>query len=495
MDRAGGILLSITSLPSPYGIGTLGKAAFEFVDFLRDAGQTYWQILPTGPTGYGDSPYQSFSAFAGNPYIIDLDSLQQAGLLKREEYAQTDWGKDSERVDYGLLYRKRMPVLRLAADRFLASPDSRFTNWQKSQPWLDDFALFMVLKDRHEGAAWTDWAQAYRRRLPDAMERAVQMYEKEIRQQKAVQYFFDRQWYRLKEYANRNGVRLIGDLPIYAAGDSADVWAHPAYFQLDRNLRPVEVAGVPPDGFSETGQVWGNPLYDWGEMKKDRYRWWTRRIACACSRQDVVRIDHFRGFAGYYVVPCGAKTAVGGRWRKGPGMDLFRAVQEQCGDCRIIAEDLGYLNQEVRSLLAQTGFPGMKLLEFAFDTRDGGCYFPYTYPENCVCYTGTHDNEPVLGWLQTARPEDVQRAAEYLNLTEEEGYGWGMMRGVWASPAALAIVQAQDVLDLGHEARMNTPSARQGCWQWRALPGAFTPALAARLRHKMALYGRLPEDL
>ncbi|MGI6003705.1 MAG: 4-alpha-glucanotransferase [Lachnospiraceae bacterium] len=495
MKRAGGILLSITSLASPYGIGTLGKAAYEFVDFLREAGQSYWQILPVGPTGYGDSPYQSFSAFAGNPYLIDLDMLQEAGLLEKNEYAAEDWGRDLQRVDYGLLYQKRLPVLRLAADRFLEAPSEEFGQWQREQVWLDDYALFMALKEQHAGAAWTDWEEDLRRRRPAALAQAARENEEEIRRQKAIQYFFSRQWYRLKAYANRNGISLIGDLPIYAAGDSADVWADTALFQLDENLAPKEVAGVPPDGFTDKGQVWGNPLYDWESMKQDGYDWWVRRIACACRRHDVVRIDHFRGFAGYFAVPQGAQTAAGGRWRKGPGMDLFRAVREKCGDCRIIAEDLGYLNQEVRSLLQETGFPGMKVLEFAFDTRDGGNYFPYTYPHSCVCYTGTHDNEPVSGWVQTARPADVHLAGEYLNLTKEEGYGWGLMRGAWASPADLAIVQAQDVLGLGHEARMNTPSTLRGNWQWRALPGVFTPELAGRLHHRMELYGRAPEDL
>lgn len=490
--RASGVLMHLSSLPSPYGIGTMGRAAREFVDFLAAAGQRYWQILPICPTSYGDSPYQSFSTFAGNPYLIDLDLLAADGLLQREEYADIDWESTPDRVNYGALYRKRWEVLRKACNRLLHNPPAAYAGFcAENAFWLPDYALFMALKDEHGGCAWTQWEPALRRRDPAALDAARTRCAGAIGFWQAVQYLFFAQWRALKHYANQKGVFIIGDLPIYVAADSVDVWSAPEAFQLGSDLLPTEVAGCPPDGFSATGQLWGNPLYNWDAMSRNDYAWWVRRIRVLCSTYDVLRIDHFRGFAGYYAIPYGSTDACNGRWRTGPGIALFRAVEKALGKRDIIAEDLGFLTDDVRELLRESGYPGMKVLEFAFDSRDGGDYLPHTYTRHCVVYTGTHDNEPVNGWFDTAPAADTRKAVDYLKLTRKEGYHWGMMRAAWASVADLAIVQAQDLLGLGHEARMNVPSTLGTNWCWRALPGAFDDALARKVRHHMELYGRL----
>ncbi len=491
MKRSGGVLMHLTSLASPYGIGTMGREAREFADFLREAGQTYWQILPVVPTGYGDSPYSSFSTFAGNPYLIDLDLLCASGYLKPEEYRDLSWGEDEEAVDFGLLFRQRTDVLRQACERFLAAPPEDFQSFVEEETWLPDYALFMALKQANGGRPWTSWPEELRRRDPEALTRARRTYEQEVLHQEAMQYLFFRQWGELKKYINSRGLKVIGDLPIYVSADSADVWQNPEQFQMDENLVMTEVAGCPPDPFSATGQLWGNPLYDWEAMRAEGYTWWIRRMQQVLKIYDVVRIDHFRGFAGYYAIPGGEKDARIGRWREGPGYDLFRALEKAIGRQEIIAEDLGYVDDSVRALLAETGFPGMKLIEFAFDSREGGDYFPHNYPKNCVVYTGTHDNEPVNGWFTKVDSADAERAVEYLKLTEEEGYHWGMMRGAWSSVADLAVIQAQDLLGLGSESRMNTPSTSQGNWRWRAKPGVFTPELAEKLLHQMELYQRV----
>ncbi len=492
--RSAGILMPISSLPSPCGIGALGAAAREFVDFLAAGGQSCWQILPICPTSYGDSPYQSFSSYAGNPYFIDLDTLADQGLLQRSEYQELDWGDDPTRVDYALLYERRYPVLRRAARRLLAAPPADFAPFLADNGvWLEDYALFMALKDKFGGVSWFQWPEELRRRDPAALKAAEQELSQDISFWKAVQYLFFAQWRSLKEYANQKGVSIIGDLPIYVAGDSADVWANQSQFQLDENLMPTEVSGCPPDGFAADGQLWGNPLFDWERMKRDGYQWWLRRIAFQLKIYDVLRIDHFRAFDAYYAIPYGDDTARNGRWRPGPGMDFFRAVNEKLGRQNIIAEDLGFLTDSVRELLRETGYPGMKVLELAFDSRDPAPgYLPHCYPTNCVAYPGTHDNDTIQGWLASAAPEDAAFAKAYLRLNKREGYHWGMMRTAWASPADLAVIQAQDLLGLGSEARMNTPSTLGGNWQWRALPGSFSPRLARRLRREMEVYQRLP---
>ncbi len=488
--------MPISSLPSPWGIGTLGEAAREFVDFLAQGGQSCWQILPVGPTSYGDSPYQSFSSFAGNPYFIDLDDLAAEGLLEREEYTGLDWGADPEQVDYSLLYQNRYPVLRKACGRLDRNEEGAYGAFcLENRDWLEDYALFMALKEKFGGRSWQEWPKSLRLRRPRALEKAQVELEEEIQFWKGVQYLFFRQWDALKKLANGRGISIIGDLPIYVSGDSADVWANPEQFQLDQAGLPTEVAGCPPDGFTEDGQLWGNPLFDWERMKGEGYAWWLRRIDFQFKIYDILRIDHFRGFDEYYAIPYGDKTARNGRWRSGPGIEFFRTVKKTLGKKEIIAEDLGFLTDSVRKMLRQSGFPGMKVLQFAFDSRDAGSdYLPHCYKPNCVVYTGTHDNDTILGWMKTAPRKDVQFAKEYLRLNSREGYNWGMMRSAWASPADLAVMQMQDLLGLDGRARMNTPSTLGNNWQWRALPGSYGEKLSRRLYREMRVYQRLPKQ-
>lgn len=488
--------MPISSLPSPWGIGTLGEAAREFVDFLARGGQSCWQILPVGPTSYGDSPYQSFSSFAGNPYFIDLDDLAAEGLLERGEYTGLDWGADPEQVDYSLLYQNRYPVLRKACGRLDRSEEGAYGAFcLENRDWLEDYALFMALKEKFGGRSWQKWPKSLRLRRPRALEKARVELEEEIQFWKGVQYLFFRQWDALKKLANGRGISIIGDLPIYVSGDSADVWTNPEQFQLDQAGLPTEVAGCPPDGFTEDGQLWGNPLFDWERMKGEGYAWWLRRIAFQFKIYDILRIDHFRGFDEYYAIPYGDKTARNGRWRPGPGIEFFQTVKKTLGKKEIIAEDLGFLTESVRKMLRQSGFPGMKVLQFAFDSRDAGSdYLPHCYKPNCVVYTGTHDNDTILGWMKTAPRKDVQFAKEYLRLNSREGYNWGMMRSAWASPADLAVMQMQDLLGLDGRARMNTPSTLGNNWQWRALPGSYGEKLSRRLYREMRVYQRLPKQ-
>ena len=488
--------MHLSSLPSPYGIGTMGETARAFVDFLAAAGQSFWQLLPVCPTSYGDSPYQSFSTYAGNPYFIDLDELAKGGLLLREEYESADWGENPAAVRYDLLYRNRYPVLRKAAERFRRKLPEDFEAFcRENAYWLEDYALFMALKEAFDGAPWLEWEEGLKNREPEALQTAKEQYAEEISFRKILQYLFFSQWKALRSYANAKGISIIGDLPIYVSLDAVDVWASPQLFQLEETRYPKEVAGCPPDGFSDIGQLWGNPLFDWDYMAKDQYGWWVRRIHYLCGVYDILRIDHFRGFDSYYAIPYGDRNARNGHWCKGPGMELFWALEQAVGKQNIIAEDLGFMTDSVRQLLEESGFPGMKVLEFAFDRRDANntAYLPHYYPPNCVAYTGTHDNEPIMGWASSADPEDVAHAIEYLGLHKEEGYNWGMMRALWASAADLTVVPFQDLLGLGSESRMNTPSTVGNNWRWRTLPGTFSPELAEKVRHKMEMYGRLPE--
>lgn len=498
--RCAGVLMPITSLPSPWGVGTMGAEARAFVDFLAGSGVSVWQVLPVVPTSYGDSPYQSFSTYAGNPYLIDLDDLAKAGLLEHDEYCARSWGQDAERVDYGALYAERFEVLRLATQRLVQTGNKELERFcRREQAWLDDYALFMALKERHGGSSWDTWEESLKRRDERALEMARSTLADDILFWKAVQYLFFEQWERLHAYAREAGIRIMGDLPFYVAQDSADVWAHPDQFQLDEDLRPIEIAGVPPDGFSAIGQLWGNPLFAWERMKTTGYAWWFDRIAFQLDLYDILRIDHFRGFDSFFAIPADATTAADGVWRKGPGIEFFHLLKQRLGSCEIVAEDLGYLTPSVRKLLANTGFPGMKVLEFAFDTRDSEAgdetYLPFAYPANSVAYVGTHDNDTALGWIASAPAADVTAAREYLHLDRKEGEAWGMMRGIWASASELAIVQIQDLLELGSEARINTPSTLGGNWEWRARPGFASESLKQRLRHQLELYHRLtPHD-
>ena len=492
MKRSSGILMPISSLPSPHGIGTLGAEARKFVDFLADAGQSWWQILPVGPTSYGDSPYQSFSAYAGNPYLIDLDLLCEDGLLTPAEVNAVSWGTDPARVDYSAIYNGRFPLLHLAMERgWERDADKVKAFSEENDAWLPDYALFMALK-RHFGmSAWTEWPdEDIRLRRPEAVARYREELADDIRLFTYIQYLFFRQWEALRSYAHEKGIGIIGDLPIYVAMDSADVWADPRAFQLDERNVPAEVAGVPPDYFTADGQLWGNPLYDWDAMKADGYTWWIRRIAGASRLYDILRIDHFRGLESYWAVPYGETTAKVGRWVKGPGMDLMNVLTEKFPNIQFIAEDLGYLTPEVRQLLEDSGLPGMKVLQFAFDSREAANYLPHTYPRNCVCYAGTHDNSTLMGWKDEAAPADIAMAREYLGLHDEEGFNWGVLRGGQSSVADLFIAQMQDYLGLGSEARMNTPGILGGNWQWRMLPGQITDELTARIARMTSLYGR-----
>ena len=419
--RKSGILMHITSLPNPYGIGSMGKCAYDFVDFLKEAGQSYWQILPLSPTGYGDSPYQAFSTFAGNHYLIDLDTLIEEGLLTREE-AEGNWGSDPERVDYGCMYNGRSKLLRCAFARFQPCEDyHRFV--AENENWLEDYALFMAMKEHFGGKPWQEWTLSVMMRLPGILEECREQMDEDIRFQYFLQYEFFRQWKALRYYANEKGIKIIGDVPIYVPLDSADVWANPELFQLDPSRRPTVVAGCPPDSFIADGQLWGNPIYNWEKMHAERYHWWIRRMKAAAKMYDVVRFDHFRGFESYWAVPAGARTAAGGAWKKGPGMDFVGAIKKALPDLPIIAEDLGFVTDEVKQLLSDSGYPGMKVMEFAFDTREPSArdYLPHRYPINSVVYSGTHDNLTLKQWFDEAAAEDVRAAYDYLGLNEQEG--------------------------------------------------------------------------
>ncbi len=488
--RGSGILMHITSLPGPYGVGTFGKHAYAFVDFLQQAGQQYWQILPLNPTGYGDSPYQSCSAFAGNHYLIDLDLLVEEGLLQKEELEGICWTEREDRVDFYRLYINRLNVLRLAWKRFHKTEElDAFC--RKNSDWLPDFALFMALKDQNDGKSWLQWPKDLKMRQPDAIWNARHQLQEQIRFYSFVQYLFYQQWTALRSYANEKGISIIGDVPIYVPMDSVDVWSNPELFQLDEALNPTAVAGCPPDAFSEDGQLWGNPLYYWEKMEKSSFLWWIRRMGAAQKLYDVVRLDHFRGFEAYWAVPYGETTAKNGEWIKGPGMNFINAVKEALPKLQIIAEDLGFLTQEVLQLRDESGFPGMKVLEFAFDSREPSDYLPHKYIQNSVCYTGTHDNMTMRQWLETAPEEAVAYATEYMRLNEEEGLVWGVIRTAFGSVSDLCIIQMQDYLDLGGQARMNFPGTTQNNWVWRMTQGSCTDALAQKIYDLAQLYARV----
>ncbi len=496
MPRSAGILMPITSLPSPYGIGTLGKAAYEFVDFLKAAGQTYWQLLPVGPTSYGDSPYQSFSTYAGNPYMIDLDILCDENLLTREELKNIDWGSNSQYVDYERLYNIRFEVLRKAYEAFKQQDQQQFWDFMRDEDsWLTDYALYMSVKKFFDDKPWTEWPDhLIKYRNPDTIDYYLRLLYEDVMFWKWTQFMFYKQWAELREYANGNGIKLFGDMPIYVAMDSADTWANPDVFWLDDERKPVCVAGCPPDYFSETGQLWGNPLYDWIYLEETNFDWWINRVAGAQRMFDVTRIDHFRAFDQFYAIPYGAENAVVGEWIDGPNMKFFDKMKQRLGDVPIIAEDLGLQTPGVAKLLKDSGYPGMKILEFAFDSKSNSNYLPHNYEKNSVCYTGTHDNDTVMGWVQEASEKDLAFAEEYCRLDKTEGYNWGFIRTAYASVSDYAIVQMQDFLGLGSEARINTPSTLGGNWTWRMKEGAATPKLAKKIYNLSKIYRRLEDD-
>ena len=492
MKRSSGILMPISALPSPYGIGTLGKAAYDFADFLHAAGQGYWQLLPMGPTSYGDSPYQSFSTYAGNPYYIDLDMLVKDGLLKRKDLAGIEWGSNERYVDYAKIYESRFAVLAKAKERGWERDSAEVAQFvEENKRWLPDYALFMACK-RHFGMkAWTEWDEDIRLRKSEAV---LEEYRTKLREDVEffiyLQYLFFKQWNQLKAYIHSLNIRIIGDVPIYVAMDSADVWAEPEWFQLDEFNVPTDVSGVPPDYFSEDGQLWGNPLYRWDKMQEDGFGWWIRRVDGAGKLFDVIRIDHFRGLESYWAVPYGETTAKNGRWVKGPGMRFVSAVTGWFPELEFIAEDLGYPTPEVAQLLQDSQLPGMKVLVFAFDSRESDSYLPHVYGENCICYTGTHDNAPVALWRKEAAKADIKYATEYLGLNEAEGFNWGIIRGGMSSVAKLFVAQMQDYLELGEGHRINTPGTSSGNWQWRMCKGEASKKLANRIKAVTTMYGR-----
>lgn len=491
MKRSAGILLHLSSLPSPYGIGTLGKAAYEFTDFLKAAGQTYWQMLPIGPTGYGDSPYQSSTSFGGNPYFVDLGILEQEGLLTREELCLSRWGGDPQRVDYGLLYQNRGVLLRRAYDRWGSREEAEYRSFlEENGSWLVDYAEFAALKERFGGLSWLEWPETYR--SPETIpEKVRESLEEEVNYHCFVQFLFFRQWNALRRYANGEGVYLIGDLPFYSALDSADVWANPEQFQLDERRNPTAVAGVPPDCFSKNGQLWGNPLYDWDFMRQDGYSWWIRRMRRGAALFDLVRLDHFCGLESYWAVPFGETDGSAGRWEKGPAMELIRRFREEVPEAKIIAEDLGILTPQAKWFTRQTGYPGMKVLQFAFDGHKENPYLPENCPENSVVYTGTHDNDTLAGWLSRMNREEREQVRDALGVKGAGGLHRIILECGTRCRGELFLVPMQDYLNLGSKARMNVPGTAQGNWVWRMKPGVLTEGLAKQIREYAELGKRI----
>jgi 4-alpha-glucanotransferase len=499
ISRASGILLHPTSLPGPHGIGSLGAEAFRFVDFLTEAGQRLWQVLPLGPTGYGNSPYQSFSSQAGNHLLIDPDGLAAHGFLPDSGGAAAIPAFPAGRVDYGAVIAYKEEILRRSWTHFSAGGTPAFAGaafrefCARQASWLEDFALFMALK-AHFGPrgrnVWSRWPRELAGRRPEALASWRQRLGEEIRAVKFQQFLFHLQWSRLKAYANRRGIAVVGDIPIYVAYDSADVWAHQELFCLDEQGRPALVGGVPPDYFSRTGQLWGNPLYDWERLQRENYRFWVERVRASLRLFDIIRLDHFRGFQAYYAVKAGSKTAVRGRWLPGPGEALFAVLQEALGPLPFIAEDLGVITPEVGALKRRLGFPGMKVLQFAFTRDPANPFLPHNHDPDCVVYTGTHDNDTTLSWYAGQDKQVRDQVRRYLG---RDGHDivWDLIRAAQASTARAAIIPLQDVLVLGTEARMNLPSRAEGNWEWRLPADRLTPMLAQRLRELSELYGRL----
>lgn len=490
--RKSGVLMHISSLPSKYGIGTLGEEAYNFVDFLKESGQGFWQILPIGPTSFGDSPYQSPSTYAGNPYFIDFDLLRHDGLLEESDYKDYYWGEDCTKVDFNALFQNKYKVLRKAYKNGFSRDKNNVDSFkQENEYWVLDYGLFMAIKEYFGLKSFLQWDMAIRRGEKQEIEKYRELLEDDINFHIYVQYLFFKQWRALKEYANGNDIEIIGDIPIYVAEDSVDLWCNKDIFYVDDDFNPIEVAGCPPDAFSEDGQLWGNPLYNWEELKKQNFKWWVNRIRYAASIYDVVRIDHFRGFSSYYGIPKGENTAKNGRWRKGFGEELFQRVKEEIPNVRIIAEDLGILSQDVYELIDKVGFPGMKVLLFAFNSDGTSSYLPYKIESNSVAYIGTHDNDTYMGWIDKADKKDLDFATKYMNLTKDEGYNWGVIRTLLETKAEIAMIQMQDILGLGNEARMNQPSTLGTNWLWRLKKDDITKELSNRLYEVTKIFGRV----
>lgn len=491
--RVSGILMHISSLPSKYGIGTMGEEAYKFVDFLKNAKQTYWQILPICPTSYGDSPYQSFSTNAGNPYFIDLDILVKDGLLKKSDVDKINWGENQESTDYEKIYKNRYEILKKAYNTFKNQDKTEFNMFlEKYENWISNYALFMAIKEENFGKPWFEWDEGLKHRNPHDLWIFKEAHHDEVEFWEFLQYKFFEQWTKLKKYANDNGIKIIGDIPIYVALDSADVWVFPDLFDLEENLMPKTVAGCPPDAFSATGQLWGNPIYNWARHEETDYNWWILRLQSAVDLYDVVRIDHFRGFDEYYAIPYGDKTAENGEWKKGPGTEFFKFIERSLGKLPIIAEDLGFLTPSVLQMLDDSGFPGMKVLEFAFDPREESNYLPYTYNKNCVVYIGTHDNATIKGWIEEIDADTLEYCKRYMNYSGkmDSKFIWTFINTAFACVGDTLIIQMQDYLELGAGARMNMPSVADGNWQWRMKKGAATKKLAEKIAEITRIYGR-----
>ncbi len=492
LKRGAGLLLPISSLPSPYGIGTLGKEAYKFVDYLVEAGQKYWQVLPVGPTSYGDSPYQSFSAFAGNPYFIDLDYLVEEGLITKAQIKKFPWGDNAEYIDYATVYGSRFQILRMAFNNSTYAETKEYAQFEKdNEYWLDDYSLYMAVKFKFDNQEWSKWDYDIKARQPEAIDRYKEELKDDIAFWKFCQFKFFEQWNKLRVYANESGIEIIGDIPIYVAMDSADVWAHKDLFELDEDFEQINVAGVPPDAFSEDGQLWGNPLYNWNRMEECDFEWWKQRMASNSKIYDYIRIDHFIGVVNYYSIEAGCENAKEGVWRQGPGKKLTDAIDSAIGDAKIIAEDLGIVSPAVRELLAETGYPGMNIIEFAFDGGPTNSHLPHNYKPNSLVYGGTHDNETVVGYFSSRSAADLKYAYKYLGVTKKSEIPAAVLRAAYASVAAIAIFQVQDILELGNEARMNTPSTVGDNWKWRMLKGSLTKKKAKELKELAEFYARL----
>ena len=483
--------MHISSLYSKSGIGTMGDEAYKFVDFLVDADQTYWQILPLSQTGFGDSPYQSFSAFAGNPYLIDLDYLCNDGLLSKLDFENVDWQSD-DGINFGVLYEKRYPILKKACKNFLDKNDlDDFYKFEKENDWLEDYALFMTIKEKLNNISLIDWDCKYKTKDKDTIDSVKIEYSDTYNFWKVVQYLFFKQWFNLKKYANEKGIEIIGDCPLYVSSDSCDVFSNPKLFLLDENLIPKKVAGCPPDGFAADGQLWGNPIYDWDYHLNTNFAWWVKRIKHLCSIYDYVRVDHFRGLSAYYTIDYGAVNAREGKWVTGPGKDFVKAIKDNVGD-KVIAEDLGYMDDDVKDLLKYSGYPGMGVLEFAFDTRDADSNdnIPYNLKKNQIAYIGTHDNQTVMGWIKEIPEDSLKFCKEYINYHEGDEFNWTMIKCLMATVCDTAIVQVQDLLGLDEKARMNTPSTVGTNWKWMVKENSFTKELCEKLKEVTHLYGR-----
>ena len=492
MERSSGILMHVSSLPGPYGIGTFGSDAYEFVDFLDRAGQGYWQVLPLNPTSYGDSPYQSPSAFAGNPNFIDFDLLKEDDLLKSEDYENIDFGEDKTKVDYGKIFEHKLDIINIAfenaSDRYREEVNE-FKS--KNEYWLEDYALYMAVKYDNDLKSWNKWDEGIKLRKEEAVKHYKEKLNNEIDFWIFVQYLFYKQWGQLKKYANDKNIKIIGDVPIYVAEDSVDVWTKSQNFLLDENMVPTVVAGVPPDDFSDIGQYWGNPLYDWEYLKEHNYDWWVERFKLNLKLYDVLRLDHFRGFESYWAIDFGAETAIEGEWRIGPKKEIFDVLEDRLGAIPMIIEDLGHVTEQLIEFRESVGYPPMKVLQVAFSSGEDNDHLPHHHERNWVVYTGTHDNPTIQGWIKSMDKGSLDYAKKYLRLSEEEGYTWGILRGAWSSAANLSMAQMQDFLDIGDEERMNFPNTTQGNWQWRVKKESLTDELAEKIKDLTKTYNRL----